>query len=849
MRLELTDCVVEGNKIIRGGRERGLTTLERNLLGALRRRDGAPMTREELLVEVWGYDPDTNTRAVDACVRRLRTKLELDPRRPDHLLSEHGVGYRLLLPTRREAPTSDLVGRDRDLDRVDDAFGVASLVTLTGSGGVGKTRLAREWLAGMAATGERTAFCDCVHATDPEEVWTALCRTLDVHVGPEGPLAALQGRGLEGLLVLDNLEQLGVAGALTVAPLLDAGRVRILVTSRAPLELPDERVVGLAPLGPADAAVLFVERARRVVPEFSPTDSELADLHRELEGLPLSIELAAARMDLMTPAQLLQRLGRVMERPDGPARQRTLDDVVAWSWSLLGAAERDTLVRVAVIPGGFDLEAAEAVGPAGAINALHALLRAGLLRVDRATVPPRFQVFVHVRDFVHGYVEEEAIEAARVRMVHHYADLADRCSSRLATSEGMTARETLFRERTNLDRALELALDRRDGRRAVPLHGVTVMMCDLAGPLQRAVATGERLTELDLTPAERSAFLNRWVKSLARAGQVRRAEDLLRPRVEEDPESLGMLARMATVRGAFVESARLFEELLARSDFEPSGGTWRDHANSVCHSGRPEASVPLFERALAALEAEGDALGVVVARSMRSTALTWTGRLWDALADLRTVGDWLRDRGFHHKEGVARSNEAVSALRVGELHHALQAADRALAGVHGAGNLCSACHAHMVRARILLAMGKADDADRALNEAFAVAPTSVRWAAPLAATRGRVALARGEAGRALSAVGGHDDWECSATRARALALEGDPSAVDAVASFLADAGPASFDRSLARCWASEIHARVGSRDEAIHLRSLARRDARHLGVLSTSPLYRALDEATRAAEG
>jgi predicted ATPase/DNA-binding CsgD family transcriptional regulator len=289
-------------------------------------------------------------------------------------------------------PLSSLVGRERETAAVRDLIlrDGERLVTLIGPGGVGKTRLALrvlEEIAGRFADG--AVFVPLAAVTDPELVPAAIARELRVHEAGDRPvLDSLVGllRERTLLLVLDNLEQV-VQAAPAVGDLLAAcPHLVVLATSRAALRLTGECEFPVPPLAlpdpalgaaedPADSEAirLFVLRARSVNSEFALTADNapiVAAICRRLDGLPLAIELAAARAKVLSPPALLARLERRLDLlahgpRDLPARQRTMRDAVAWSYDLLSAEERTLFRRLSVFVGGFTLDAAEAVGGEG----------------------------------------------------------------------------------------------------------------------------------------------------------------------------------------------------------------------------------------------------------------------------------------------------------------------------------------------------------------------------------------------------------------------------------------------------------------------------------------------------
>jgi len=349
---------LEHRLVIRGARRERLTEREAALLAFLAARPGRYVTPEALLVEVWGYAPGVHSRTVYATAGRLRAKLEEDPEAPAHLESARGLGYRFTpLAAGLPAPVDAFVGRADELAALAALMARARLVTLLGPGGAGKTRLALRWAEGRGAV-----FCDL----------SAARSTADVR-------RAIASAGAP-LVVLDNFEQVVDAAAESVAPWLAADATRrALVTSRHALQLRGEHLLAVGPMSGADGAALFRVRARAAGAGAGAgadyTPATLEALVQRLDGLPLAIELAAARSTLLPPERLgLDTLGSAPA--DAPARHRTLDAVLGWSWSLLSEADRAALVAASVFRGGFTAEAAAAVldaaDPLGALERLRA---------------------------------------------------------------------------------------------------------------------------------------------------------------------------------------------------------------------------------------------------------------------------------------------------------------------------------------------------------------------------------------------------------------------------------------------------------------------------------------------
>src|SRR5258708_5855365 len=288
-------------------------------------------------------------------------------------------------PAPLPVPRSPLIDREQELALVRDLLQRENvgLVTLTGPGGVGKTRSPIQAAAALASQfADGASFVSLASLTDPQLVELTVAQALQVSEA-EGPaiderlLAYLRPRQL--LLLLDNAEQLLAAAPLATQGLDAAPRLKLLVTSREPLRVRDEQVVPVSPLALPDAeslpdldtlarvpaVALFVERVREVQPAFALTAANaqaIAEICRRLDGLPLALELAAARSTVLPPAALLARLEHRLPllthgARDMPQRQQTLRDTIAWSYDLLAESEQALFRRLAVFAGGFPLEA------------------------------------------------------------------------------------------------------------------------------------------------------------------------------------------------------------------------------------------------------------------------------------------------------------------------------------------------------------------------------------------------------------------------------------------------------------------------------------------------------------
>jgi predicted ATPase/class 3 adenylate cyclase len=359
---------------------------------------------------------------------------------------------RTLDATNLPIAASPILGREREIGQVLALLGGgARLVTITGPGGTGKTRLALQVAAELVGTvADGVYWVPLAGLSDPELVVPEIARTLPVR---DDLLGYLRGREL--VLLLDNFEHL-VASASEVMPLLAASDgLRVLVTSRAPLRLSGEREYALEPLPPDDAATLFVERARGVGAALAPT-STIESICRKLDGLPLAIELAAARTKLLSPEMLLDRLGHALPlltggTRDAPERQRTLRATIEWSYDLLEAESKALLSRLSVFVGSFPLAAAEEVCEAD-LDSLASLVDLSLLK---PIAEGRFLMLETIREYAAEKLEALG-EAAELRRRHAnaFCSLAAECYAHRVDAEAESA-DRLESDHDDLRAALE----------------------------------------------------------------------------------------------------------------------------------------------------------------------------------------------------------------------------------------------------------------------------------------------------------------------------------------------------------------------------------------------------------
>jgi len=418
-------------------------------------------------------------------------------------------------------PATPLIGREREMADLAANLGRADvrLLTLTGPGGVGKTRLALAVAMSLAeqdATDVAAVFL--APLTDPDLVMPTIARALGVG-DTEGASSlallryALRGRTL--LLVLDNFEQL-LPAAPQIADLLAAcPNLRALVTSRAILHLTGEYEFSVPPLplpemhappAPEDladsaAVALFVQRARAVKADFQITPANapaIAEICARLDGLPLAIELAAARTRTLSPQAIAARLGRrllvVTDGPrDLPARQQTIRDTIAWSDSLLAEHERALFARLSVFAGSWTLAAAEEVAGDAAsdtLATLTALADKSMIEVmEGPDHEPRFRMLETLREYgLERLAERGEEETVRRRHRDFFLRFAEEAAPRMRSGEQRQILLLLDAEQPNLRLALRWSLDNGEGAEALRLAGALGWYWWLRGHLSEGQA-------------------------------------------------------------------------------------------------------------------------------------------------------------------------------------------------------------------------------------------------------------------------------------------------------------------------------------------------------------------------
>jgi predicted ATPase len=544
-----------------------------------------------------------------------------------------------------------LIGREREVEAVCGLLRSPEtrLLTLLGTGGTGKTRVGLQVAAELVDDFEDGVFFVPIAAiTDPTLVAPTIARALGLSEGGARPAEELlEGylRDRRTLLLLDNLEQVLEAAPVVDRLLSTAAGLKILATSRTPLGLYGEYEFPIPPLSLPDpeslpplenlteyeAVRLFVERARAVRPDFSLAEDNapaVVEICERLDGLPLAIELAAARIKLLTPQVLLDRLGNRLKILTGgarnlPERQRTLRNAIEWSYELLDEGEKMLFGRLGVFSSGATLEAMEAVCdtegdlPTDVFEGASSLLDKSLLRQEEgAGGEPRFVMLETIHEFANAKLEGSG-EAEAVRRVHaeYFLALAEEAEPMLWGAEDAAWLERLEQEHDNMRAALHWAIEHEEGELALRVGGALRWFWYMEG----YYSEGRRWLEVALGK-EGPASAEARIKALAGVGflavdqgDLDRAEaaadEGLELSTQAGSSSLGtadfknILGELARLRGEHQRAARLVQDSLAlhQEAGDKLGIAWSlgNLANVAGDRGDHERAKQLYEEGLA----------------------------------------------------------------------------------------------------------------------------------------------------------------------------------------------------------------------------------------------------------
>jgi predicted ATPase/DNA-binding CsgD family transcriptional regulator len=579
--------------------------------------------------------------------------------------------------TNLPAQVSSFIGREGELAAVRALVGGSRLVTLTGAGGAGKTRLALQVAAGLAdGAGDGVWFVDLAPVSDPDLVAVTVADVLEVRQEPGRPVAdtlveTVGGRSL--LLLLDNCEHLiGACAKLADALLRGCPNLALLATTREPLGVDGERIFRVPSLAvPAegdDPEAIWASEAVRLLADRAAAqgvplagDEETADVAgricRRLDGIPLAVELAAARLRMMPPAELDTRLDERFAILTGGSRtalprQQTLRTMVDWSWELLTGTEREVLARLSVFAGGFGLAAAEAVTADGNVPPEEVAAHLGAL-ADKSLVqfgdagagPGRYRLLDTVRQYAAGRLDALGPAVARrARIAHrdYYVSLAEAAAPRLIGPDQAAWLDRLDAELGNLRAAIAFSLTQPDPEPGLRLVASLRVYWRARG--HAAEAAGALRTLLDAPAAQEATLLRAWALSAA----VR---------------LLGQTGGSAIAAGYGQEALAIAR---AAGDDHLVAELLHEQAWMV-NQGHPGAALPLIESGLALARRLGEVHLTARLLSVRFTAAYVAGDHAGAARDAAEALRLFRQAGDRLRAGATLGSVGVIELSTGDL--------------------------------------------------------------------------------------------------------------------------------------------------------------------------------------
>ncbi|HEU4318872.1 MAG TPA: adenylate/guanylate cyclase domain-containing protein [Acidimicrobiia bacterium] len=574
--------------------------------------------------------------------------------------------------SRLPSPLTEFIGRQEEIARGVQILETSRLLTLTGPGGTGKTRLSLE-----IARSVEPEFRDGAHMvplaaisdpdTIPMTILEALQLTIAGGVEPQEHLHRFLAER-QILLLLDNFEQLVEGAALLTEILASAPLLKLIVTSRSPLRIAGERELPVPPLevppagqplavvAAAEGVKMFVNRAQAVRPDFTLDEDNagtVAEIARSLDGLPLAIELAASRLRTFTPEVVLDRLNNQLlsgHTPGLPKRQQTIVNTIGWSYDLLDEPNRRLFEQLSIFSGAFGLPAAEEICDGDVFDGLAELVDQSLLRQAEIAGDPRFRMLTVIKEF--GYAALVARGDEREVADRHaaaYLRMAEQASEEIMTSKQAEWLARLTEDHDNLSAAMDHLIRSGDAEAAQGMAGSLWRFWQIRGYIHEG---------------------------------IQRIEESLALRDDTDPlnraRALTGLGGLLYWKGAVDRAEAPYREAL---DLYRAHGSDRDIADAlynlgfaIAYSGKVEEAVAVFEQSREMAEKAGWRLGIGHANWALAMTATFLGRWEDGVEgseaaleqyqgeDVPFDMGWARFMKSHSLKGAGRAEEARAAL-------------------------------------------------------------------------------------------------------------------------------------------------------------------------------------------